>query len=200
MKKNPTPEWSFLVSVEDIGNTPATYRITANADQMEGLAHRFDVNVVENAQAMLVLTRVSGGRVIHVQGTVSADIHQNCVVTLEDMVTPTIDTFDAYFADPAQAISFARARADMRAKKGEVEVEMIDESDAPEEIVNGQIDLGEVAAQFLSLAINPYPRAEHAETLLDQIGGDDSHVAEDSDAPATSSPFAKLKDWKDGLK
>lgn len=199
MKKNPSPEWSFLVDVDDIGNTPATYTITADADQMSDLADRFDVNAVENARATLILTRVNGGRVIHVHGTVTADIHQNCVVTLDDMVTPTTDTFDAYFSDPAQAISFARARVDLRAKKGEVEVEMTDESDAPEEIVNGQIDLGEVAAQFLSLAINPYPRAPHAEGVMTSVAPEPDD-ADHPDEPLETSPFAKLKDWKDGLK
>ena len=34
-----------------------------------------------------------------------------------------------------------------------------EDEDSPEMVVNGMIDLGEVATQYLSLNLNPYPRA-----------------------------------------
>lgn len=194
MKKLPKFEWSFPIEVETLGATPAQYNITADEDACASLAERFDVLGLENVKAAMTLTRERGGLVIHVKGRVMADIRQSCVVTLEPMQSHIEDEFEAFYADRREAVSFAQARADIRAKKGEVEVEMIDERDAPEEIVNGRIDLGEVAAQFLSLAINPYPRSDAAGDLPHEPASD----AHDDNA---TSPFAAaLKEWKDGLK
>lgn len=193
MKKQPKPEWSFPVDVLSIGSNAARYTITAKGDECEKLAERYNVVSLENVWSEMHLVREQGGLVIHVTGTVQADVTQTCVVTLEPMVSHVSDSFDAFFADPEQAVSFARARANIKAKKGEIEVEMIDEHDAPDEIINGQIDLGEVAAQFLSLAIDPYPRSVTVAEIIPEAESPDAN-------PASDSPFAALKAWKDGLK
>ncbi|MEM6491718.1 MAG: DUF177 domain-containing protein, partial [Pseudomonadota bacterium] len=54
--------------------------------------------------------------------------------------------------------------------------------DAPEPVDGDAIDLGELAAQALSLALDPHPRAPDAP--------DDASYAEADSAPP--SPFAKL--------
>lgn len=199
MAKPPKPEWSFLVDVDTISHVPAHYKIIADAETCAALAERYDVLGLNNVRAEIDLRRERGGLVIRIGGQVWADVTQTCVVTLDPMTSSAQGEIDAYFADSEQAISFAKARANIKAKKGEVEVEMIDEHDAPDEIVNGQIDLGEVAAQFLSLAIDPYPRS------VDQIdasllGGDQATQDHDEGKDTATSPFAALKAWRDGLK
>jgi hypothetical protein len=39
----------------------------------------------------------------------------------------------------------------------------LDESEDPEPVIDGKIDAGELVAQYLSLAIDPYPRLEGEE-------------------------------------
>jgi hypothetical protein len=52
----------------------------------------------------------------------------------------------------------------------------------PEPVIGEAIDLGELVAQYLSLAINPYPRAPDAEAQADQYRAD----------PQRDGPFAVL--------
>ncbi len=213
--KPPKPEWTFPLTVTDIGNAPAHYKITADADACDALADRYDVVAVHAVSAHLVVTRERGGSVFHVTGTVSGDIVQECVVTLDPITTHVTDEIDAYFTDRKDVVPLARARAQRAARQGgEIEVELIDESAEPELVIGGVIDLGEVAAQFLSLAIDPYPRRA---SLVDALpilgvtpgpalafGTDVDAVVEDGDGGAFDpsdhqSPFAALKQWKDNL-
>ena len=58
----------------------------------------------------------------------------------------------------------------------------------------GSVDLGEAVAETLSLALNPFPRAAEAETVLRQAG-----VKSEEGAKAESSPFAGLAALKEKL-
>ena len=56
-------------------------------------------------------------------------------------------------------------------------------ADTPEPVTEDTIDVGEIVAQALGLALDPYPRAPGAEPA--------ATAAEPGD-PASSSPFVKL--------
>ena len=66
------------------------------------------------------------------------------------------------------------------------EIDFDPEHEPPETIIDGVIDIGELAAQFLALALDPYPRAPGV--ALDQVWSD-------GDEP-TSSPFAAIEKLK----
>jgi uncharacterized metal-binding protein YceD (DUF177 family) len=86
---------------------------------------------------------------VRVKGRVSAELAQACVVTL-DPVPARIDVrFEVDFLEGAQP-----AVADL-----ELDVEG---AEAPEPAPDGWIDLGELAAEQLGLAIDPYPRKADA--------------------------------------
>jgi hypothetical protein len=55
------------------------------------------------------------------------------------------------------------------------------------------IDVGELAAQYLSLAIDPYPRSITARNMPE---GNETVIT----AGERPNPFAALKDWKAGKK
>jgi hypothetical protein len=63
------------------------------------------------------------------------------------------------------------------------------ESDPPEPIVNGRVDLGHLAAEIFASAINPYPRKDGVE-----FDWSDPNAAENE---AASRPFAALARLKD---
>ena len=42
----------------------------------------------------------------------------------------------------------------------DAELELLPEEEDPEPVVDGMIDVGELAAQFLLLGVDPYPRAK----------------------------------------
>lgn len=203
MKRTPKPEWSFKIEAERIGPTPAAYDIRPNPEEAEALAARFKLEALEDLSAHLTLTR-ERGFVIHVAGKMTARVVQPCVVTADEVATTIDEAFEAYFSDKGNTIPFARARADLQAKQGgeDVEMEMLDERDAPEPVdADGTIDLGELTSQYLSLAIPAYPRAPHAPAPVEapEREGDGDEVKGISPLTGAENPFASLKDWKDKL-
>ena len=100
---------------------------------------------------------------------------QECVVSLE----PVADTISAPFEQRYTT------------KPQETAVDLVigpDESEPPEAVTGDSIDLGELVAQFLSLSINPYPRAPDAD--LDKALGDGELAAD--------GPFAVLAQLRQG--
>jgi uncharacterized metal-binding protein YceD (DUF177 family) len=203
MKRPPKPEWSVPIMVADLGHAPATYPIVADADTRAALAERFDVIAIDDLSARLVLTRERGGVLIHVTGTVTGRVTQSCVVSGVPVITAIDEAIDAFFAEGDRVVSFAQAKATRGA--ADHEVEMLEERDSPEPIQGGAIDLGEVAAQFFSLAIPAYPRDPGLPPLQVVVGDDVGATGpnqgdQDDHAPRADSPFAALKAWRDQLR
>lgn len=188
-----THEWSFLIEAEKVETSPKIFTFEASEEQRANLARRLGQVSVESASASVTLQRASGG-VIHAMGTVQADITQSCVVSLVPVQAHIEEEFEGWFGDKSNAVSFAKARSEREAKKGHVEAEILEESVDPEPIVNGRLDVGELATQFLSLAIDPYPHAPGVTS--DYILDPDTARAEDGKS-LRKNPFEALKDWKE---
>lgn len=188
---NEKSEWSYTVDVDDVGSEPKTYNFKASAQERTDLARRMGLVSIEAAQASVTVQRASG--VIHAIGTIRAAVTQSCVVSLAPVPAEIEDEFEGWFGDKASALSFAKARNDREAKKSHTEIEVLEEAVDPEPIVNGKIDLGELATQYMSLALDPYPRAEGVSSqYIVPEGEKDKEGAE-----LRRSPFEALKDWKE---
>ncbi len=185
MKSLPHNEWSVWIDTEKLDEKGLKTTITADADAREALARRLGVEQVKSISAELNVQPVSGGT-FEISGRFAADIVQQCVVTLEPIESHIGDAIEGWFADGGKTVSFAKARQERDTKKGHVEVEMLDERQAPEEMVNGHIDLGELVTQHLSLAIDPYP---HKEGVLYEFG-------DDAPVKTGKNPFEALKALK----
>lgn len=193
MPKNysqPVSEWSYLVDIDDIGDEPKTVKFAASKQECTDLARRLGVVSVEEAKATVTLQRAGGG-MIHAMGSLQARLTQNCIATLVPVAARIEEEFEGWFGDKAGAVSFARAKSERDAKKAHVEAEILEESVDPEPIVGGKIDIGELATQYLSLSINPYPRAEGAPEVHEFGPKAEEGVS------IRKSPFEALKDWKE---
>ena len=105
--------------------------------------------------AVFDLTPRGGG--LHVAGQVSAHLGQTCVVTLDPIESDLTESIDLVFAPAVQTPA-----KDLK----------LDE-EPPELLVDGKIDLGAIATEFLLLGIDPYPRktgAEFAPIKADDAG------------------------------
>jgi uncharacterized metal-binding protein YceD (DUF177 family) len=142
-------EFSRFIEADSVGAKPVERQISANADERAALAKRFGLQAIDRLEANLTLRRAGDG-VIHVRGTVRGEVVQSCVVTLEPVPGRIDEEFAADFA----------AAADRPSDDEEIDFEA---ADPPEPIRNGHIDLGELAAEHLSLALDPYPRAPGAQ-------------------------------------
>ena len=192
-------EFSRLVSIEDLSPGMIERRYEASAEECAALARRFGITALRKLVAETVLRRKGRSDLIRLEGRLSAEVEQPCVATLEPVVEGVEESFELRFTlDPVKAAGeSAAAGADV----------IIDpEADDPPELVGPKgIDVGEVIAQQLSVAINPYPRLPDA-VLEEEVlsAGPDSAQAEGAEAeveePAKENPFAVLKLLKSGEK
>jgi hypothetical protein len=144
------PEFSRAVETSAVGEEGIEVGFEANAAERAGLARRFDLLALDRLAGAARFRRASDGG-IRAEVTFEADVVQSCVVTLEPVAARVVEGFEASFGDGAEA-------------GRELEVEVgIDEDDPPEPIRGGRMEFGELVAQHLSLALDPYPRKPGAE-------------------------------------
>ena len=192
-ESNPRHEWCVLVEVDHVlSGKPYQRKIVADERERKDLARRMQIESIDSVEADLTLTRAENSRNIHVTGTLKADLAQLCVVSLEPVPEHIDAVIEAWFVDESDTVSFNRFKKDRQKATGR-EAEMKEEQDDPEVILDGQIDIGELAAQHLSLNLNPYPHKDGIEYTGPAV--DDVLKAE---TPSSmKNPFAALKEWKD---
>ena len=152
-----TAEWSHNIDAHTLPDAGVAIEIAADAQARADLARRLGVSGIENLCADVQVKR--NAMLYHVTGTVRARVTTPCVVTSVPVVQDIDEPFESFFADKTAAISLTLARHE-RQRMHDMEVPMLEESEDPEPMVDGKIDVGELAAQYLALAIDPYPRAE----------------------------------------
>ncbi len=170
------PELSRPLQVDRISAGGMAEHVVARPSEREALAKRFGLIELPRLEADLNIDHAEG-RMIAVTGTITADVVQQCVVTLDPVPAHITDTIDILYA-PAGML-------DVGANPPHSD-EL--DNDAPEPIVNGTIDLGELVSQHLAVALDPYPRKEGAMLENGSAG------SMDEGKPVT--PFAKLKEMK----
>ena len=105
---------------------------------------RFDLISLDAFRAEIALAPVPGGAVLRLIGTIQARVVQRCVVTLQ----------------PVEAA--VEARLDIALRPADTLTGEIDTKEDVEPYRDDAIDIGEIAAEELMLALDPYPRAAEA--------------------------------------
>jgi len=174
------PPFSRPVRVEAIPRDGLETRIEADAGERAALAAFNGLPAVAALGAAFSLKHGGGGTIL-VRGELSAEVTQTCVVTLEPFEASISAPIDLRFA-PADDAS---ARPGAAASEAETTL-VVGEEDEPDPIVDGVIDLGAVASEFLTLNLDPYPRKPGAAFESPASGGDG----------ASDSPFSVLAERK----
>lgn len=142
-----TLEFSRPVRVEQIPGNGMEMDVAAKPVEREALARRFQVRSIEALSATVHLRSVAGGALVRVDGTLTAKVVQTCVVSLEPVPQEVSEKFSMNFS------------ADTPDTVPGTELELsVDDEDPPDPIVGGMIDVGEVVAEQLALALDPFPR------------------------------------------
>lgn len=142
------PEFSRPFGVERVGHGGKTVNLTAEEAECRALAGRFGILAVDSLTARLTVRAV--GPLFLVEGRLSARVVQSCVVTLEPVAAAIEEAFQVTFG------------ANTPVDDQEVVIDL-DAEDPPDPIIDGHIDLGEVVAEHLALALDPFPRAPGAQ-------------------------------------
>jgi len=143
-QKSASVPWQVPVAVEDVtAETGRHFKLR----ELPRLQADFDVK-----------RRGAGG--LHVTGTVSATVGQNCVVTLEPLTNEVEEAVNVVFV-PQQVPALREGRNG----DGHDETETTPRDvkwDDPEPLIGGVVDLGALATEFLIVGLDPYPRKPDA--------------------------------------
>lgn len=141
-------EFSRPIALDRIGLKEKAYEIEADTAECSALAKRLGIPAVDKFSATIRLRLTGGGKVVRLSGRIRAELTQICVVTLEPMGSIVEEDFSRLYSVEAGD------------ELAEVVIE-IDE-DVPDPVEDGQIDMGEAAAEHLALAMDPFPRSAGA--------------------------------------
>ena len=139
--------WSAVVRLAEVGETGRHLELEASEPTRAALAKPAGVDAVERVIATFDLTR-RGRDGLRVNGTIRATVQQTCVVTLQPVMNEIEETIDIEFVS-----AFDVADIDTGS-----EVELAQAANEREPLVDGTIDLGALATEFLILGVDPYPR------------------------------------------
>lgn len=165
-----TVEFSRPLRLDRLASGEVDVSHTASQRECQDLAARFGIPEVSALSGTLTVRRAAGGMMIRVDGRVDAEVTQTCVVTLERVANTVSQTFVQRYTlenDTEESEVFAGP----------------DEEETPEPLTAGYLDLGEILAEELALALDPHPRAPGA-----RFDG----YSTDRDPEAPQSPFAVL--------
>lgn len=183
-------EFSRIIAVDRIGDQGLDLDLVAETAERAALAQRLDLLELPRLTARVVLTPVPGSHDFRLTARWSAEVVQACVVTLEPVPAHHDEEFELIYSPRA-------ASADYQASpRQEVQVGYDDHGqelqDPPEPLVDGRIDVGEVIAEQLALALEPYPRKPDAVLPMQVI---DPSLG-DAESGSRENPFAVLQRLK----
>jgi uncharacterized metal-binding protein YceD (DUF177 family) len=182
MSKDDDNPFSYAVKVAHISANAVDVRISANPEELAGLARLWNILDVKALSASFQIQRWKKDGV-RVRGTVEADIVQSCVVTLDPIDFHIEEEVEVIFVPEGSKL----ARMPTATESGEMLLDP-EGPDAPEIFSGDTIDVGIVAAEHIALAIDPYPRKADIAFA--------GHIESTDKDDRKPSPFAVLKDWK----
>jgi hypothetical protein len=141
--------WSVPVARHEVAETGRRFDLAADERARAAVAKLASLRALPRLEAAIDVTP-HGRDGLRVVGRVFATVGQVCGVTLEPIDNEVEEHIDLVFVPAAAPAMVADAAASAPL---EVPVE-----DAPEPLVDGVVDLGAIAIEFLILGIDPYPR------------------------------------------
>ena len=140
-------ELERTVDLERMGPAGSALEITASDNERAALVKRFGFLGLPAFSARVTVDRRPGGRVV-VEGRLRGRIVQACILTLDPVTQELDETFRVVFKQGLEE--------EKDPESGEAMVSA--QADAPEPLAGNMLDVGEIVAEHLSLAADPYPR------------------------------------------
>lgn len=142
--------WSVPVLVTEVPETGRHVELEPDEATRQAIAQEIGLVALPQLSATFDLTR-RGADGLRVEGRVTATVVQSCVVTLEPVESEIDEPVELFFQPEPAVETDTGEEADFHPTEGE---------EPPEPLVNGTVDLGTIATEFLILGIDPYPRKE----------------------------------------
>lgn len=184
------PEFTRSVGVVGLGQGK-TLTLTATEAERVALMKRFDLESLSVFEAAVMVQHVHGDARrkdwIQATGKLRAEYAQRCVVTLQPVPQKLDLDLNLTFA-PMAAMADDQIGSEI----------VIDphQTDDPDPIENGKIDLGEAIAQQFAMTLDPYPKAPGAKISQQYQADGDDKIHDFRENQQKSAPFADLAPLK----
>jgi uncharacterized metal-binding protein YceD (DUF177 family) len=160
------PNWSYQIARDEVSEQGQHVDLSADEAVRAALARSANLLDLPRLTASFDITQI-GRDGLHIEGEVTSTIVQECSVTLEPIEQNLVEQIDLTFV-PEVAPGAAETTI------------AADQTDPPEALVGGSVDLGAIATEYFLLGIDPYPRKPGAEFQAPSAG------------EAAANPFAVL--------
>lgn len=165
--------WTHPIVVAELPEEGIDLELVPDDESRAALARHVGVLAVPRFSARLSVKPDGRGGAM-VEGAMEATVRQTCVVTLEP--------FDNAIAEAISA-RFVPAKNSMPERSGAIEA---GKDDPPDPLIGGRLDVAAVIAEFLILAVDPYPKKPGAVFIPPAEG-------EAAEQPTAFAALAKLK-------
>lgn len=185
--------FSRLYDIEGLGRELVRIEIDPTEAEKKLLRDRLNIRDVKFLHADAQLQRQGKTALIDVHVAYKAIVTQTCVATLKPVDQEIEEEFSVTFSDSD----------DVEATPEGVEiVHTLEDSEPPDMIVGGKIDVAEILAEFIALALDPYPRSADAPGATgasdaSNKGDEENKASLTSEATSEEDriyPFANLKE------
>ena len=176
-------EFARPIPLDRISSSWTRHLIEAGPEERAALAARFDLISIERLSAEVKLRRDRAGTQVAFTARLSAAVVQECVVTLEPV--------------PAEVEEEVEIRFDLSAEILTAELDIDADDDSVEPMEGDALDIGEVIAQHLSLALDPFPRHPSAPSAPAEEDRVVLETEPEEPEPVRPSPFAALAKRRD---
>lgn len=166
-------EFSYPLKIDELGQGEQRYKISADKAQLKTLSEILQIPSVNSFSAEMKLNFQKKKGILNISGKVKADLGLISVISL----TPFNKAYETEF----------NVLYDTNATYEDIYTDDEDINlDVPDIVIDGKIDLADIAIEQLALVMEDYPRLE---------GEEFTEVIEDN-APVRNNPFAVLEKLK----
>ncbi len=173
-------EFSIHIDPQNLDKAGETISLAPDDGQRAAIAQRLGLVALPQFTGEIEV-RPWGAGGYEVSGTIAARVTQECVVSLEPVENEIEEQFVVHYLPQKALASYL--------KEEDVMVGEVMDEDPPEPLPDDGFDVGDLSVEYLSLAIDPYPRRDDLAK---------SQQLSDKDQPDTEkpNPFAVLSDLK----
>lgn len=166
-------EFSYPLKIEDISQGEQSYKLSANKEQLATLKEILQVPAVNSFSADICLNFQKKRGLLEVCGEVRADLGLISVISLELFNKEYTAAFKLVYDTNATYEDIYGEDDDIK-------------DDVPDIVLDGKIDLGDIAIEQIALIMEDHPRKEGEafEAVIEDVG------------PVKNNPFAALAKLK----
>ncbi len=167
--------FSYPLVVDDLSSATKEYRLVAKKEELPCITEILKVVDVKSLSADIHVKYNKKEHLIKVWGTADAQIEQTSVISLENFVRPYHAEFEMFYDTELSPRAQHQTDVDLN-------------DDVPDPVIDGVINLADVAMEQIALVLDDFPRME-GETF-------EFHSEFDDETSLEQNPFAALAKLK----